>query len=486
MLLLYLFSQVGYSEELAQYFVQQYVSHPININTATAEELRYIPFLSEEDIQIILQRRPFRSYADFRRALNLSYREYSLIRYYIYIPTREYRGYVSFFGGAQYRADSVRNPNYTGTSKIGQFLNHIVDHEFDVQAGYSNAFVRFKTFTTAIYDTDTTYHLETRNYGMVNVYGKNMVFRIGHSGPRAGYGALTYRPRYYFMYHPNYLFPSFTPSVEAKYRNVGLFVDTARNAFLYGNYKNLYLGLVHGNYNALWGFVEFEPIKKFFITLEGVAGSEGQGFNYSLQYKNRGIFIFWTQSIYRGEKVWQYSPWADSTFLYISASFYPFFLRFAIRGEKGTITTEYELFRGTRIYFRHYRHPFFRSYSLAISQSRGLYAQVEKVREGGYIALGYNFTLLGRYRNPYVRVRLYLYDFGRIIDPETGYYDPEYIEFRTYGWSAYEGFFPGVDSRIRLKERGIKASVSVRWRGWFFRWVSEGRWELGLDKEVFF
>lgn len=484
MFLLYLIGQTGYTEELAQYFVQQYVSHPININTATAEELRYIPFLSEEDIQLILKRRPFRSMSDFRRALNLSYREYSLIRYYIYIPSRPYRGYVSFFGGLQYRADSTRG--YGNVRGLRGILNHIVDHEFDVQAGYRNAFARFKTFTVAVKETDTTYHLETRNYAMLNLFGRDYAFRIGHFGPRAGYGAISYRPRYYFLYQPSYLFPSYIPSVEIKYRGAGVFVDTSKNAFIYWGKQNFSIGFIHGNYDALWGQVELSPAKHVFLTLEGVAGSQGQGFTYSIQYKNRGVFVFWTQSLFRGDTLWRYSTWTDSTFFYVSAAFYPFYVRFAIRGEKGTITGEYELFRGTRIYFRHYRHPFFRSYSLAISQSRGLYAQVEKVRKGGYLTLGYNFVLFGRYGNPYVKLRVYIYDFGRIVDVERELFDPEYREFRRYGWSAYEGFFPGVDSRIRLKGRGVRASMSVRWKGWFFRWVDGGRWEIGLDKEVFF
>ncbi len=462
-MLLAITSQIvsGYTEELARYFIQQYVSHPINVNTATEEELRYVPFLTEEDIKVILQKRPFRSMNELREALGMSYREFSFIRYYIYVPTRDYRGYVSLYGGLQYIQDSSRN--LVGNSILDTFLNHLNDYELDVQVSYANIFLRSKTYK---------YGYSDRTLVLLGMYRKNVSMKVGHVAPRLGYGILSYRPRYYFVHHPNYLFPNYTPSIDAKLGNLGIFLDTSRNILSYATLRNVHVGLVSANYRALWGFVEFNPIGKFYITLEGLYGERGKAYGYTLQYRDRGIFIYYLDNRFLGENIWQYTFWEDTTFFYVSTSYHKMYMRFAIRGSKGTITLEYQPSVGTRLYLRHYRHPFFRAYTFAISQSRGVFVSLEKVRQASILTLGYNLAFGRGFGRPYLKVRIYLYDV-------------DYPEFSRYGWSAYEGYFPGVDSRIVLKGRGMKASLSLRYRGFYFRWVDGGRWEIGMDRDFF-
>ncbi len=491
---MFLILLISQSEDLAEFFIQQYVSHPIDINSATIEELKQIPFLSTEDIEKIRKYRPFKGYAEFRRVLNLSYREFLLIRPYIVIPTKPFNGYISIYGGAQLLSTTNRNLN--NKTIFDTILNKISDYEFDVQTYYKHFAFRFKNYNvtdTNFIGNDTIFNYYNRFRFVFNAFSNNMAFRFGNFGPRIGYGAISYRPRYYFLYFPSFNFPVSNLSIEYRYRFLGLFVDTAKNLLLYGNYKNLYLGYVKGNYNAIWSFLELNPIGKFYTTFEGLYGNGGYSYGYSLQYRDRGLFIFYNQNYFKGDQIWRYNYWQDSSFLYIYISFFPIDLRMNMRGDRGSISVTYELRRYSYIFLRHYRHPFFNSYQISFYQTRGIYISTEKVKNGAILTLGYNLQLGRRYDDPYIKLRVYYFntcmtDKNCFLNDSNLYYqpyDPEnYLDL--YFWSAYEGFFPAIDSRIELYGSGTKFSLSLRYKRLYFRFIDGGRYDLGIERSFFF
>ncbi len=491
MFLLFLISQ---SADLPEFFIQQYVSHPIEINSATIEELKQIPFLSTEDIKKITKYRPFKGYAEFRRILNLSYREFLLIRPYIVIATKPINGYFSIYGGTQFLSTTNRNLN--NNTILDTILNKLSDYEFDIQTYYKHFAFRFKNYNitdTNFIGNDTILNYYNRFRFVFNAFSNNMVFRFGNFGPRIGYGAISYRPIYYFLHFPSFNFPISNLSIEYRYKFLGLFVDTTRNLFLYSNYKNLYLGYVKGNYDAIWSFLEINPISKFYTTLEGLYGNEGYSYGYSLQYRDRGLFIFYNQNYFKGNQIWRYNYWQDSSFLYIYISFFPIDLRMNMRGDRGSISATYEIRRYSYIFLRHYRHPFFNSYQVSFYQTRGIYLSTEKVKNGAILTAGYNLQLGRRYDDPYIRLRVYYFntcmtDENCFLNDSNLYYQPydpdSYLDL--YFWSAYEGFFPAIDSRIKLYGSGTKFSLSLRYKRLYFRFIDGGRYDLGIERSFFF
>ncbi|MCS7245244.1 MAG: helix-hairpin-helix domain-containing protein [candidate division WOR-3 bacterium] len=491
MLLLLVISQ---SEDLPQFFIQQYVSHPINVNTASIEELKQIPFLSTEDIEKIVKYRPFRGYGEFRRVLNMSYREFLLIRPYIIIPTKTYEGYVSIYGGLQFLSTTNRNLN--NNSVFDTILNKVNDYEFDIQAYYRGYAFRIKDYNftdTTIIGSDTILNYYNRFRFIFNVFSNNFAFRIGNFGPRIGYGSISYRPRYYFLFYPSFNFPVSNLSAEFRYKNVGLFLDTTENAFLYGNYRNLYMGLIRANYISIWSFLEINPIGKFYLTLEGSYGQNGYSYGYSLSYRDRGLFVFFNQNIFKGERLWKYNYWSDSSFLYVYMSFFPVDLRMNMRGDRGSITINYEISTSSYAILRHYRHPFFNSYQLSFSQTRGIFLSAEKIKNGGILTVGYNLQLGRKYEDPYIKLRIYYYntcmvDKNCFLNDSNLYYQPFDPEsyLNVFYWSAYEGFFPSIDSRIQLYGTGTKFSLSVRYKRFYFRFIDAGRYDFGIERSLFF
>lgn len=491
MLLILLITQ---TEDLPQFFIQQYVSHPIDINSASFEELKQIPFLSDEDIEKIIKYRPFKGYAEFRRVLNLSYREFLLIRPYIIIPSKPFNGYVSIYGGVQFLSTTNRNVN--NNTIFDTLLNKISDYELDIQGYYKHYAIRIKDYNitdTIALGNDTTFRYYNRFRFIFNAFGNDMIFRIGNFGPRIGYGVISYRPRYYFLSSPSFNFPISNLSVEYRYKFIGFFVDTTKNFFLYSNYKSFYLGYAKGNYGAIWSFIELNPIGKFYTTLEGLYGENGYSYGYSLQYRDRGLFVFFNQNFFKGDKLWRYNYWQDSSFLYIYLSFFPLDLRMNIRNDRGSISATYEISRFSYIFLRHYRHPFFNSYQIAYNHTRGGYASFEKIKNGAILTIGYNLKIGRRYEDPYIKLRIYYYntcmtDNNCFVNDTNLYYqpyDPEsYLDI--FYWSAYEGFFLAIDSRIELYGSGTKLSLSIRYKRFYFRFVDGGRYDVGIERAIFF
>jgi hypothetical protein len=483
------------TEDLPQFFTQQFVSHPIDVNNATFEELKQIPFLSSDDIEKILKYRPFKGYAEFRRTLNLSYREFLLIRPYIIIVPRAFNGYFSAYGGVQFLSNVNRNLN--NNTIFDSLLNKVSDYGIDIQMYYKHYAFRVKDYnlTDTIFsnNNDTIINYQNRFRFIFNAFSNDMAFRIGNFAPRIGYGAISYRPRYYFLYFPSFNFPSSNLSVEYRYKFLGVFIDTTKNFFIYSNYKDFYVGFIKGYYESFWSFWELNPISKFFLSLEGSYGKEGYSYGYSLSYRDRGIFIFYNQNFYKGSQLWKYTYWADSSFLYIYFSFFPFDLRMNMRGDRGSINLSYELSNYSYIILRHYRHPFFNSYQISFNQTRGMFLSAEKIKNGAILTIGYNLQIGKKYDDPYLKFRVYYFntcmtDKNCFINNSNLYYQPYDPEsyLNLYYWSAYEGFFPYIDSRIQVYGSGTKLSISLRYKKFYFRFVDGGRYDLGLEKSFFF
>lgn len=482
------------SEDLPQFFTQQFVSHPIDINNATFEELKQIPFLSIDDVEKILKYRPFKGYGEFRRVLNLSYREFLLIRPYIIIPQRQFKGYFSAQGGIQFLSNVDRNLD--NNTIFDSILNKVSDYSLDARIYYMNYALRIKNYNltdTILLNNDTIINYQNRIRFVFNAFSNDMAFRIGNFSPRIGFGSISYRPRYYFLYFPSFNFPSSNLSIEYRYKFLGIFIDTTKNFFIYSNYKNFYVGFIRGYYESFWSFLDLRPISKFSISLEGSYGSQGYSYGYTLSYRDRGIFIFYNQNFYRGSKLWQYIHWSDSSFLYIYFSFFPFDLRMNMRTDRGSINLSCELSRYSYIILRHYRHPFFNSYQITFNQTRGLFLSGEKVKNGAILTIGYNLQIGRKYDDPYIKLRAYYFntcmtDSNCFVNDSNLYYQPYDPESRLnlYYWSSYEGFFPYIDSRIQLYGSGTKLSISLRYKKFYFRFVDGGRYDFGLEKSFFF
>ena len=482
------------TEDLPQFFIRQYVSHPIDINSASLEELKQIPFLSSDDIEKILKYRPFKGYTEFRRALNLSYREFLLIRPYIIILPKSFNGYFSAYGGAQILSDVNRNLN--NNTILDSILNKVSDYGLDVQLYYKHYAFRVRDYNltdTTFLNNDTIINYQNRFRFVFNAFLSDMAFRIGNFAPRIGYGAISYRPRYYFLYLPSFNFPSSNLSIEYRYKFLGIFIDTTKNFFIYSNYKDFYFGFIKGYYESFWSFLNFKFFQRFSFCLEGSYGRDGYSYGYSLIYRDRGIFIFYNQNFYRGSQLWKYTYWSDSSFLYVYLSFFPFDLRMNMRGDRGSINISYELSSYSYIIFRHYRHPFFNSYQISFNQTRGLFLSGEKVKNGAILTIGYNLQLGRRYEDPYIKFRVYYFntcmtDSNCFVNDSNLYYQPYDPDSRLnlYYWSSYEGFFPYIDSRIQVYGSGTKFSISLRYKKFYFRFVDGGRYDLGLERNFFF
>jgi len=482
------------TEDLPQFFIQQFASHPIDINTATLEELKQIPFLSFDDIEKILKYRPFKGYGEFRRTLNLSYREFLLIRPYIIILPKGFNGYFSAYGGVQFLSNVDRNLN--NNTIFDSVLNRVSDYGLDVQVYYKHYAFRLRDYNltdTTFLNNDTIINYENRFRFVFNAFLSDMAFRIGNFAPRIGYGAISYRPRYYFLYLPSFNFPSSNLSIEYRYKFLGVFIDTTRNFFIYSNYRDFYFGFIKGYYESLWSFLILTPFPKFSFSLEGSYGRDGYSYGYSLIYRDRGVFVFYNQNFYRGSQLWKYTYWSDSSFLYVYLSFFPFDLRMNMRGDRGSINILYELANYSYVILRHYRHPFFNSYQISFNQTRGIFLSGEKVKNGAILTIGYNLQIGRRYEDPYIKLRVYYFNTcmtnsNCFVNDSNLYYQPYDPDSRLnlYYWSSYEGFFPYIDSRIQLYGSGTKLSISLRYKKLYFRFIDGGRYDFGLEKNFFF
>jgi len=430
----------------------------------------------------------------FGRILNLSYREFLLIRPYIIILPKEFNGYFSAYGGVQFLSNVDRNLN--NNTIFDSVLNRVSDYGLDVQVYYKHYAFRLKDYNltdTTFLNNDTIINYENRFRFVFNAFLSDMAFRIGNFAPRIGYGAISYRPRYYFLYLPSFNFPSSNLSIEYRYKFLGVFIDTTRNFFIYSNYRDFYFGFIKGYYESLWSFLILTPFPKFSFSLEGSYGRDGYSYGYSLIYRDRGVFVFYNQNFYRGSQLWKYTYWSDSSFLYVYLSFFPFDLRMNMRGDRGSINILYELANYSYVILRHYRHPFFNSYQISFNQTRGIFLSGEKVKNGAILTIGYNLQIGRRYEDPYIKLRVYYFNTcmtnsNCFVNDSNLYYQPYDPDSRLnlYYWSSYEGFFPYIDSRIQLYGSGTKLSISLRYKKLYFRFIDGGRYDFGLEKNFFF
>ena len=87
----------GSEWETAEEVMSELAAHPININTATREDLQQLPFLSEKEIEDLAEYvhryAPLRSLGELAMIPSLSYEKREMLRHFLYIGQEEAKGF---------------------------------------------------------------------------------------------------------------------------------------------------------------------------------------------------------------------------------------------------------------------------------------------------------------------------------------------------------------------------------------------------------
>lgn len=90
----------GSEWETAEEVMSELAAHPININTATREDLQQLPFLSEKEIEDLAEYvhryAPLRSMGELAMIPSLSYEKREMLRHFLYIGQEEAKGFPNW------------------------------------------------------------------------------------------------------------------------------------------------------------------------------------------------------------------------------------------------------------------------------------------------------------------------------------------------------------------------------------------------------
>lgn len=90
----------GSDWEAAEEVMSELAAHPININTATREDLQQLPFLSEKEIEDLAEYvhryAPLRSLGELAMIPSLSYEKREMLRHFLYIGQEEAMGFPNW------------------------------------------------------------------------------------------------------------------------------------------------------------------------------------------------------------------------------------------------------------------------------------------------------------------------------------------------------------------------------------------------------